>query len=127
MAIEQRLLTRAHDTGVAIDRLRRRVIFERRTRTGDRFLFGVGAVRQLAEDGAGQVTWRAKIAAELAGKPFGGLQLDVSPRLHELDTTDRMQLPNSLAFAGIVTPEIEVVEVDRHAAEKLRSLPRSLS
>ncbi len=180
MALEQRLLQRSQATGVALDRLRRRVVFERvvarlqaaepgawvlkggmalevrlrdRARLtkdldlglrgevpaadalherladalgddpdGDRFLLTVGPVRQLVEDGAGAITWRSQIGAQLAGRPFGRLQLDVSPRLHELDDTDHLPLPNSLEFAGVTTPEIEIVDVDRHAAEKLHAM-----
>jgi len=180
MALEQRLLSHSRMTGVALDRLRRRVVFERvvsrlqaaepgvwvlkggmalevrlhdRARLtkdldlglrggvstanelherltdalgddydGDPFLLAVGPVRQLMEDGAGGVTWRSQIGAQLAGRPFGRLQLDVSPRHHELDDTDLVALPNSLAFAGVTTPEIEIVEVDRHAAEKLHAM-----
>jgi hypothetical protein len=180
MALEQRLLSHSRTTGVALDRLRRRVVFERvvarlqaaepglwvlkggmalevrlrdRARltkdldlglrvgvstadelherlaealgkdpAGDRFLLTVSPVRQLMEDGAGEVTWRSQIGAQLAGRPFGRLQLDVSPRLHELDDTDLVPLPNSLEFAGVTSPEIEIIEVDRHAAEKLHAM-----
>jgi nucleotidyltransferase AbiEii toxin of type IV toxin-antitoxin system len=65
-----------------------------------------------------------KIAAHLADKPFGGIQLDVSPRAHELDVTDRVALANSLEFAGIPAPEIEIVDVHRHAAEKFHAMIR---
>lgn len=182
MALEQRLLSRSRETGVALDRLRRRVLFERvvarlhsaepgrwvlkggmalevrlqdRARLtkdldlglrasvtaadelrerliellgaeldNDRFAFAVGPVRRLLEDGAGHVTWRTKIAAELAGRPFGGIQLDVSPRVHELAATEVVDLPNSLAFAGVASRQVEIVEVHRHAAEKLHGMLR---
>ncbi len=65
-----------------------------------------------------------KVAARLAGKPFGGVQLDVSPRAHELGDTDRVALPNSLDFASIPTPVVEIVDVHRHAAEKLHAMLR---
>src|SRR5439155_16135907 len=80
--------------------------------------------RELREDSAGHLTWRLKVAAALAGKPFGGIQLDVSPRIHELDATDRVVLPNSLAFAGIPTPTIEIIDLHRHAAEKFHAMLR---
>ncbi|MBA2280183.1 MAG: nucleotidyl transferase AbiEii/AbiGii toxin family protein [Acidimicrobiia bacterium] len=180
MALEQRLLSRSEATGISLDRLRRRVLFERivarlqaaepglwvikggmalevRLRDdarltkdldlglraevhdgvaleerliealsvdadGDRFVLSVGSVKRLMEDGDGQATWRAQIAATLADKPFGGIQVDVSPRAHELDATDLVPLPNSLEFAGIATPVVEVVDLQRHIAEKFHGM-----
>lgn len=182
MALEQRLLTRSQETGVALDRLRRRVLFERvvirlqaaepgrwvlkggmalevrlqdRARLtkdldlglrdevlhaeelherlvellttdpdNDRFVLTAGPVQRLLEDGAGHVTWRAKVSAQLAGRPFGRLQLDVSPRSHELTTTERVALPNSLAFAGVRSRDFEILDVHRHGAEKLHGMLR---
>lgn len=183
MALEDRLLVRSNETGVSLDRLRRRVVFERvvarlqaaepgrwvlkggmalEVRLGDEarltkdldlglrdevgsgadlhdrlidaltvdadgdgFIFSTGPPTQLLEDGAGHVTWRLKVAAALAGKPFGGIQLDISPRIHELDATDHLALPNSLAFAGIPTPTAEIIDLHRHAAEKFHALLRT--
>lgn len=188
MALEQRLLLRSNDrsrsTQVGLDRLRRRVVFERilarlqaaqpgqwvlkggmalevrlhdearlskdldlglreevadaeelRERLieamgddpdDDGFGFAVGPVKRLMEDDAGRLTWRVKIAAALAGRAFGAIQVDVSPRAHELDATDYIRLPNSLDFAGIDTPVIEIVGVHRHAAEKFHGMLRDL-
>ena len=181
-ALEQRLLTRSQETGLALDRLRRRVVFERviarlhsaepgrwvlkggmalevrlngRARLtkdldlglrdevpegealrerliellaseldDDRFVFNAGPVQRLLEDGAGHVTWRTKVAAQLAGRPFGALQLDISPRIHELTQTERIALPNSLAFAGAASHEVEIIDLHRHAAEKLHGMLR---
>ena len=180
MALEQRLLNQSRESGVSLDRLRRRVVFERvvarlqaaepgrwvlkggmalevRLRDDarltkdvdlglrgevserselherlvealaadpfvDRFVLTAGPVTRLMEDGGGHVTWRSKVAAHLAGKLFGGVQLDVSPRNHELEETDTVPLPNSLAFAGIEAPMIEIIDVNRHAAEKCHAM-----
>lgn len=182
MALEQRLLSRSKATGVSLDRLRRRVLFERivsrlyaaepgrwvlkggmalelrlrdearltkdidlglrdevtdaeelRERLvealaidagDDKFTLIAGPVKQLMEDDGGRLTWRVKVAAELAGRPFGGVQVDISPRAHELDTTDRVPLPNSLDFAGVVSPHVEIIDVNRHAAEKFHGMLR---
>jgi hypothetical protein len=181
-ALEYRLLATSRETGVALDRLRRRVLFERIvTRlqaaepglwvlkggmalevrlsdaarstkdidvglretvadaadlhdrligslsadpVGDRFVVEVGEPQQLRGDGSGHVTWRVVAAATLADKPFGAIQLDVSPRAHELYQTDLLPLPNSLDFAGIPTIEVEIVDVHRHAAEKFHAMTR---
>ncbi len=182
MALEQRLLTRSNETGIALDRLRRRVLFERVVARleaaepgrwvlkggmalevrlqddarltkdidlglrddvkdkgqlhdrvadalavdldGDGFVLTAAAAVTLAADGAGHLTWRIKVAASLAGKPFGGIQVDVSPRAHELDQTDRMRLANLLDFAGVPAPVVEVIDVHRHAAEKFHAMLR---
>lgn len=181
-ALEQRLLSQSEATGVALDRLRRRVVFERvvarlhiaepgrwvlkggmalEVRLADRarltkdidlglretvedqrelherpvealaadayadwFVVDVEPLRRLMEDGVGPVTWRTTVDARLAAKPFGRVRLDISPRAYELDVTDEVPLPNSLSFAGIDVPTIEVIDVQRHAAEKFHAMQR---
>jgi hypothetical protein len=181
-ALEDRLRNRSAGTGISLDRLRRRVLFERvvarleaadpgqwvlkggmalevrlrddarltkdidlglRTkvedadevqeqvvaalgvdRDGDGFEFTTSPPQVLGADGAGLVTWRIKVASTLAGKPFGGIQLDISPRAHELFATERLTLPSLLDFAGIPPTEIEIIDVNRHAAEKLHAMLR---
>jgi nucleotidyltransferase AbiEii toxin of type IV toxin-antitoxin system len=181
-ALEQRLLITSREAGIALDRLRRRVLLERivarlqaaepglwvlkggmalevRLRDAarltkdvdvglrgvvadadelherlidtlsadpfdDGFILAVGQPSALREDGGGYLTWRVPVAASLAGKPFGGIKLDVSPRAHELQATDRVPLPNSLEFAGIPSTEVEIVDVHRHAAEKFHAMTR---
>lgn len=181
-ALEHRLLARSVESGIGLDRLRRRVLFERivarlqaaepgrwvlkggmalevRLRDAarltkdidlglrddvadsadlharlidafstdpdrDGFMLTIGPPVQLGEDGGGHLTWRVKVAAHLADRLFGRIHLDISPRAHELDVTDRVALPNSLEFAGIPTPEIEILDVHRHAAEKFHAMLR---
>jgi len=180
VALENRLLARSQDTGISLDRLRRRVLFERilarlqvaepglwvlkggmalevRLRddarltkdldlglradlvdvvdleerligalsvelAGDRFVLTVSSVRRMAEDDGGRSTWRAQVSATLAGTMFGGLQIDVSARADELDSTDLMTIPNSMEFAGIESPQVEVVDLQRHVAEKFHGM-----
>jgi len=138
MALEMRLpdgarLTKDLDLGlrdleIDPDDLRNRLI-ESLTAdpAGDRFVMAVGPVKRLAADGRGHPTWRASVAAALAGRRFGAIKLDISPRAHELDMTEVMELPNSLAFAGVRTAQIEVIDVHRHAAEKLHAIQRTFS
>lgn len=181
-ALENRLLARSTQTGISLDRLRRRVMFERiiaRIQAAepgqwvlkggmalevrlhdvarvtkdvdlglrddvdsaadlhdrlfdiltadvdhDHFVFTVSAPERLREDSGGFPTWRAKVGAQLADKPFGRVQLDVSPRAHELHGTDMLAVPNSLAFAGIPAVEAEAVNIYRHAAEKFHGMLR---
>jgi hypothetical protein len=180
-ALENRLLAQSTETGASLDRLRRRVMFERiiariqaaepgqwvlkggmalevRLRDDarptkdvdlglrddvnsapdlherlidiltidldhDYFIFTVGPPERL-DDSGGFPTWGAKVGAQLADKPFGRVQLDVSPRTHELHATDRLAIPNSLAFAGIPAVEVEAVDIHRHAAEKFHGMLR---
>jgi hypothetical protein len=117
-ALERRLLTESEATGIALDRLRRRVIFER-----------VLTRLHTAEPGRwvlkGGMALEVRLADRaLAGKPFGRVKLDISPRAHELEVTDKAQLPNSLSFAGIDVPTIEIIDVQRHAAEKFHGMQR---
>lgn len=179
-ALEHWLLAQSTETGISLDRLRRRVMFERiiaRIQTvepghwvlkggmalevrlrddarltkdvdlglrddinsasdlherlidilaadldHDYFIFTVSPPERLRDDGGGFPTWRAKVGAQLADKPFGRIQLDVSPRTHELHATDKLAIPNSLAFAGIPAVEVEAVDIHRHAAEKFHGM-----
>jgi hypothetical protein len=181
-ALEHRLGNYSDETGVSLDRLRRRVLFERiiarlqaaepgswvvkggmalevrlrddarltkdldlglreptfspeelrerlidalgRDPDDDRFVMTVAKIKRCAEDGQGQAGWRASVSADLAGRRFGALKLDISPRAHELDATDVMELPNTLAFAEIGTREIEIIDIHRHAAEKLHAMQK---
>lgn len=182
-ALEQRLRNRSLESGIPIDRLRRRVMFERlvsrleraepgawvlkggmalevrlgddarltkdvdlglredttdaallRERLidaldddvdGDGFVFLVRPVGQMAEDGAGHLSWRAPVQINLAGLSFGSIKVDISPRPHELEATDRLIVQSALDFAGAGPVEIEVVDVHRHAAEKSHAMLRN--
>ena len=157
-ALEHQLLATSRETGVALDRLRRRVLFQRiiarlqaaepglwvlkggmalevrlsnaarstkdidvglretvadaadlhdRSITclsvdpvGDRFVFEVGEPDQLRGDGGGHVTWRVSVLATLAGKTFGAIKLDVSPRAHELHQPTSCHCPIRLSSPG---------------------------
>jgi hypothetical protein len=181
-ALEHRLLARSTETGASLDRLRRRVMFERiiariqaaepgqwvlkggmalevRLRDDarltkdvdlglrddvnsapdlherlidilatdldhDYFILTAGPPERLRDDSGGIPTWRATVSAQLADKPFGRIQLDVSPRTHELHVTDRLAIPSSLAFAGIPAVDVEAVDIHRHAAEKFHGMLR---
>ena len=180
-ALEHRLLLRSTETGVSLDRLRRRVVFERvvarlssaepgawvvkggmalevRLRddarltkdldlglrdnevtaeslherlievlaldpAGDRFVFAVSVPERMAE-GAHHVTWRARVETRLADTTFGSIQLDIAPRPYELTDTDHVELPSLLDFAGVPASVVEIIDIHRHAAEKLHAMTR---
>lgn len=181
-ALEQRLLNRSQASGISLDRLRRRVLFERVVARldaaepgrwvlkggmalevrladdarltkdldlglrdevasavslqermldalevdldGDGFELSPGPPEVLSADVGGHVTWRVHVTAQLGGRLFGGIRVDVSPRVQELDATDRVELPNSLDFAGVPARTVEIVDVNRHAAEKFHAMTR---
>ncbi|WP_230981207.1 nucleotidyl transferase AbiEii/AbiGii toxin family protein [Mycobacterium malmoense] len=91
---------------------------------GDYLVLTVGPPVQLREDGGGHVTWRVSVSTYMADKPFGRIRLDISPRAYELDMTEKVTLPNSLDFAGIPIREFEIIDVNRHAAEKFHAMLR---
>ena len=91
---------------------------------GDRFVLAPEAPTVLRQDGEGPFIWRVRVEAGLGGKPFGGVQLYVSPGAHGLVATDVITLPNSLEFADIPAPAIEIIGVNRHAAEKFHAMLR---
>jgi hypothetical protein len=182
-ALEQRLQAESLATGIALNRLRRRVVFERiifridaaepgrwvikggmaleirmpdRARTtkdldlglredgtdatnlrerliealgvdpdDDGFTFAVGPATELDADEAGRPLWRFSVQASLAGKAFDGLKLDVAPRAEELEPTERVTLPTRLSFAGIAARPVELIDVNRHAAEKVHAFTRT--
>lgn len=90
----------------------------------DWFVMTVGSASRCIEDGAGHTTWRIPVSANLAGRQFGQIKIDVSPREHELYATDVVVLPTALDFAGIDPCEIEIIDIHRHAAEKLHAMQK---
>ncbi len=135
MALEVRLSDRARltkdiDLGLRETVEDQRELYERLVEAleadpyDDWFVLAVEPLHRLMEDGAGKAAWRTTVDARLAGKTFGRVKLDSSPRAHELDATDKVALPNSLSFAGISVPTIEITDIQRHAAEKLHGMHR---
>ncbi|GAA2332916.1 hypothetical protein GCM10009854_05370 [Saccharopolyspora halophila] len=133
MALEVRLqdgarLTKDIDLGVrhdvtdALDLHERLIEILSTELDNDYFIFTVSPPERMRDDGAGVPTWRAKVDAHLADKPFGRIQLDVSPRTHELNATDTLAVPNSLEFAGVPAAEVQTIDIHRHAAEKFHGM-----
>lgn len=91
---------------------------------GDGFMFQVSAPVELRPDAAGRGGWRFSVESRLAGKAFATIRLDVVMRGQEIALTERLPLPNPLAFAGIPDREIEAVDRRQHFAEKLHALTR---
>lgn len=60
--------------------------------------------------------------ASETGVSLGVIQLDIAPRPHELADTEQLEIPSLLDFAGVPASVVEVVEINRHAAEKLHAM-----
>jgi len=95
-----------------------------RDEDGDGFVFAVGVSSEMTADTAGVLTWRVVVDVKLAGRQFGSIRLDISPRAHELGVTETVALPNALEFAGFATVDIEIIDIHRHAAEKFHGMLR---
>lgn len=91
---------------------------------GDRFSFAVSAPSPLSADNAGRPAWRFTVQADLAGKVFAKLRLDVVARDAELAAVEWIRLPGMLEFAQAPTREAVAVARRQHFAEKLHALTR---
>lgn len=90
----------------------------------DSFEFAVGPPTPLQVDEAGRPGWRFTVDAGLAGRLFAAIRLDVVARREEITGTERLALPGTMAFAGMPTRDVEVVDRRQHFAEKLHALTR---
>lgn len=88
----------------------------------DSFTFRVGDYRSSTQE---SLAWRFRVWAHLGGSEFGTLRIDVARRSEGLDRTDHLPIPCPLEFAGISTHSAEVIDVNRHAAEKFHALTRT--
>lgn len=138
MALEARLGSAARTTrdldlglrGPSIDGLRLRDDLIDALSTDpdrDHFVFRVGPPTRLATDEAGDPTWRFTITSTLDGREFVSLPVDISPRAHELVTTQRMTLSTALDFAGVDARTVEIIDVNRHFAEKIHAMTTTFS
>jgi hypothetical protein len=91
---------------------------------GDSFFFRVSPPGALAADAAGRGGWRFSIESRLAGREFVTVRIDVVARGDEISRTERLPLPNMLAFAGTPDRDIEAVDRRQHFAEKIHAVTR---
>jgi predicted nucleotidyltransferase component of viral defense system len=131
MALEVRLGTAARatmdvdlglrDPELELDSLADRIAAALTFPSGDRFVLRLVDVERFAAGGVGGLA-RARVECRLAGREFGRIQVDVAQRSQELTDTERVRLHGHLTFAGIDPPEVEVVSVARHVAEKFHAM-----
>jgi hypothetical protein len=85
----------------------------------DRFTFEIGPPQPF------DVGFRFNVAAQLAGKVFASVRLDVAARGDELLATETLQVPGALPdFDRLPAPHVEVAAPAQHFAEKLHALTR---
>lgn len=135
VALEARFGDRARatrDLDVAIDEnivdveALRELVIEALLADPDRdwFRLALTETRQLRVVEAGRPGWRLTIRADLDGRRFETVRVDVVGRTAEILSTERIVLPNSLAFAGLPDVEVEVIDRAQHFAEKLHAFTR---
>lgn len=90
----------------------------------DGFRFQVSPPVELKADAAGRGGWRFSVQSRLAGREFATIRIDVVARGEEIAMTERLPLPNLLAFAGTPPRDIEAVDRRQHFAEKVHALTR---
>jgi hypothetical protein len=92
-----------------------------RDRDGDWFRMNLEGISDLSADRAGRRGWRLPIRADLDGRLFERTRVDVVERTTETGVTERLRIPNGLAFADIPDFEIDTVDRAHHFAEKLHA------
>ncbi len=93
-------------------------------RDRDGFAFQVSPPTALSADAAGRGGWRFSVESRLAGTTFATVRVDVVARGEEITATERLPLPNPLAFAG--TPPAWA-ETYRLSAGELTETPPTLA
>jgi hypothetical protein len=94
-------------------------------REDDGFEFRVGVPTAITLDEAGRPGWRFPVEARMAARTFANVRLDVVARDDEVSTTQRVELPGVLDFAGLERHEVEVVDSGQHFAEKAHAFTRT--
>lgn len=87
--------------------------------SGDRFEFSVEKRFELDPRQAGRRGWRLSVHADLDGRRFETIGIDVVVGTTELGRLERRRIVSSIALAGIEPFEADFVDLDHHFAEKL--------
>lgn len=92
---------------------------------GDGFEFEITGIEALTADDAGRPGYRLPLTARLGGRVFDSSRLEIVSRDDELVGVERVELPNSLAFADLPVVVAPLVDERQHFAEKLHAFTRS--
>lgn len=92
---------------------------------GDMFDFEVSEPTNITPDEAGRPGWRFTITANLAGRVFQKVRVDVVARPEEIGArTEQLHVSTLLDFAEVEHVTIEAIDRRQHFAEKLHALTR---
>lgn len=89
----------------------------------DAFVFTVEKAPEVSEDDPGAV--RFLVRAELAGRTFDEMRVDVAFGDPLIGTPESVKGPGLLEFAGIEAPIIPVLPIEQHVAEKVHAFTRT--
>lgn len=92
---------------------------------GDGFVFAVERSSEISEDDPGAV--RFLVRAELAGRTFEDMRVDVAFGDPLIGKPERVKGPGLLEFAGIEAPVIPALPLEQHVAEKVHAYTRTYS
>jgi hypothetical protein len=84
--------------------------------------FGFRVEREESRDVGSTVRFR--VHAELAGRPFDTVLVDVGLSDPEIWPAEEISSPGSLSFAGLPAVSVPVLSVEQHVAEKVHALTR---
>jgi hypothetical protein len=90
---------------------------------GDGFVFAVERASEISEDDPSAV--RYLVRAELAGRTFEEIRVDVAFGDLLVGTPEQVTGPGFLAFAGIDTPVVHALPLEQHVAEKVHAYTRT--
>jgi hypothetical protein len=90
---------------------------------GDFFIFTVEKTSEVADEAPGAV--RFLVRAELAGRVFEEIPVDVAFGDPLVGDPDVVKGPGSLEFAGIKAPDIPTLPLEQHVAEKVHAYTRT--
>jgi len=89
----------------------------------DGFVFVVERASEISEDDPGAV--RFLVRAELAGRTFEEIRVDVAFGDPIIGKPERVKGPGLLEFAGIPAPVIPTLPLEQHVAEKVHAYTRT--
>ena len=90
---------------------------------GDHFVFFVSEASALTVDSRANPAWRASVDAQLDGRSFAKLRVDLVERLDEIgNATEQFVIPAPVAGMNLGDAHILVVDIAQHAAEKFHAL-----
>ncbi|MET3349526.1 UNVERIFIED_ORG: hypothetical protein ABID57_001198 [Arthrobacter sp. UYEF1] len=90
---------------------------------GDFLMFSVRQVKANRPDRRGLASWSVSVRADLDGREFDRIKLDIAERLDEIDGgTEVFTVPPVVEMDGLGAAALPAVDVCQHAAEKFHAL-----